>query len=79
MIPKTLEEFAQLLDLLRAKRVAELEIGDLRVVLGDTEQETETATENVIDLGPEKPADEERSPATGLTPSEEKDMFYSSE
>lgn len=82
MIPKTVEELAILIDLLRDKRVAHFEMGDLKIVLGSPEGDEEPG-EPVEELAeaPERnppPEKKEPSPITGLTPEEEEDLFHSS-
>jgi hypothetical protein len=69
MNPKSLSELAALIDLLRDKCVAHFELGDLKLVLGSPfEEMSEPAA-----------ASEDASPRTGLTPSQEKEWFHSSE
>lgn len=68
MLPlKTREELALLIDLLREKSVAHFEMGDLKIILGGPEGELE-----------EEAPQEEPSKLTGLTPSQEEELFHSS-
>lgn len=73
MTPKTVEEFELLVDRMRAKGVTHLEIGDFKVSLSAAVPEDRSMAEPEVTAGPP----EARNDATGLTPSEEKDLFYS--
>jgi hypothetical protein len=69
-----LDELRQLLDLLREKQVAHFEYKDLKVRLGGGDEEEEFEAAN-----PEPVREEAPDPHSGLTPTEEKELFYSAE